>query len=118
MARALASRLAPGDELYAYHCYPQTLPVYLRRLVGVVSFQGELEFGISRLTPAERARRFPTSEQFRPLWSSGRTVYLVLEKRELPRMMGDGLAPGNDPGGAGRYLLMTNHGWPPSAVTR
>ena len=80
MARALAPRLAPGDEVYSYHCYPQTLPVYLRRPMGVVAFQGELEFGISRLAPEERARRFPTSEQFRPVWSSGRTVYLVLER--------------------------------------
>ncbi len=94
IARALAPRLAPGDEVYAYRCYPQTLPVYLRRLVGTVGFQGELEFGISRLAPEERARRFPTPEEFRPVWSSGRTVYLVLEKRDLPRMTEDGLAPG------------------------
>ena len=108
MARALAPRLAPGDEVYSYHCYPQTLPVYLRRLVGVVSFQGELEFGISRLAPEERARRFPTPEQFRPLWSSGRTVYLVLEKRDIPRMIGEGLAPGTILEEQERYLLMVN----------
>ena len=108
MARVLAPRLAPGDEVYAYHCYPQALPVYLRRLVGVVAFQGELEFGISRLTPGERARRFPTSEQFRPLWSSGRTVYLVLEKRDLQRMIGDGLAPGRSWRSRNEIDLMVN----------
>jgi 4-amino-4-deoxy-L-arabinose transferase-like glycosyltransferase len=108
MARVLAPRLAPGDEVYAYHCYPQTLPVYLRRPVGVVSFQGELEFGISRLTPEERARRFPTPEQFRPLWSSGRTVYLVLEKGDLQRMIRDGIAPGRVLEEQERYLLMVN----------
>lgn len=108
IARALAPRLAPGDEVYAYHCYPQTLPVYLRRLVGTVGFQGELEFGISRLAPEERARRFPTPEQFRPLWSSGRTVYLVLEKRDLQRMIGEGLAPGTVLEEQERYLLMVN----------
>jgi len=108
MAHVLAPRLAPGDEVYAYRCYPQTLPVYLRRLVGTVGFQGELEFGISRLAPEERARRFPTPEEFRPLWSSGRTVYLVLEKRDLPRMRGDGLAPGTILEEQERYLLMVN----------
>ena len=108
IARALAPRLAPGDEVYSYHCYPQALPVYLRRLVGVVSFQGELEYGISRLTPGERARRFPSAEQFRPLWSSGRTVYLVLEKRDLQRMIGEGLAPGTVLEEQERYLLMVN----------
>jgi 4-amino-4-deoxy-L-arabinose transferase-like glycosyltransferase len=108
LARALAPRLAPGDEVYAYHCYPQTLPVYLRRLVGTVAFQGELAFGISRLAPEERARRFPSAGEFRPLWSSGRTVYLVLEKRDLPRMRGDGLAPGTILEEQERYLLMVN----------
>ncbi len=109
IARALAPRLAPGDEVYSYHCYPQTLPVYLRRLIGTVGFQGELEFGISRLAPEERARRFPTPEEFQPVWSSGRTVYLVLDKRDLLRMTGDGLAPGTVLQETERYLLMTNH---------
>jgi hypothetical protein len=108
MARVLAPRLAPGDEVYAYHCYPQTLPVYLRRLMGIVSFQGELEFGISRLTPEERARRFPTPEQFRRVWGSGRTVYLVLEKGDLQRMIRDGIAPGTVLEEQERYLLMVN----------
>jgi 4-amino-4-deoxy-L-arabinose transferase-like glycosyltransferase len=108
MARILAPRLAPDDEVYAYHCYPQTLPVYLRRLVGIVSFQGELEFGIGRLTPGERARRFPTPEQFRRVWGSGRTVYLVLEKGDLQRMIRDGIAPGTILEEQEKYLLMTN----------
>jgi 4-amino-4-deoxy-L-arabinose transferase-like glycosyltransferase len=108
IARALAPRLSPGDEVYSYHCYPQTLPVYLRRLIGVVAFQGELEFGISRLTPEERARRFPSAEQFRPVWSSDRTVYLVVEKDELSRMTRDGLPLGTILEEQERYLLMVN----------
>ena len=109
IARFLAPRLAPGDEVYAYHCYPQTLPVYLRRLVGVVGYEGEMAFGIGHLPPEERGRRFPTAEQFRPLWSSGKTVYLVLERKNLSRLEREGLAAGMILMGQEKYLLMTNH---------
>jgi 4-amino-4-deoxy-L-arabinose transferase-like glycosyltransferase len=112
LARFLAGRLAPGDEVYAYRCYPQTLPAYLRRLIGVVEYRGELGFGIQHLAPEERARRFPGVAQFRPLWTSSRTVYLVLEVEKLPRLLGDGLAPGPILMRQDKYLLMTNR--PPS----
>ncbi len=113
LAGVLAGRIAPGDEVYAYRCYPQTLPFYLGRIVGAVDLQGELEFGLGHLPPAERARRFPSPEQFKPIWSSGRTVYLVLESRKLPRMRQDGLAPGTILVRQDKYLLMTNHPAPP-----
>jgi 4-amino-4-deoxy-L-arabinose transferase-like glycosyltransferase len=108
IARFLAGRLAPGDEVYAYRCYPQTLPFYLQRLVGIVEYQGELAFGIQHLAPEERARRFPGAAQFRPVWTSDRTVYLVLEAEKLPRMQSDGLAPGTILMRQEKYLLMTN----------
>jgi len=109
IARVLASRLQPGDEVFAYRCYPQTVPVYIRREIGVVAFVGELDFGSERLPPAERARRFPNPEGFRSLWSSGRTVYMVLERVDLPKLAGDGLAPGPILVDREKYLLMTNH---------
>ncbi|HEY3570095.1 MAG TPA: phospholipid carrier-dependent glycosyltransferase [Thermoanaerobaculia bacterium] len=108
IAHFLGPRLGPGDEVYAYRCYPQTLPIYLRRLVGVVEYTGELDFGIRHLTPEERARRYPTAAEFRPLWSSGKTVYLVLESEKLPRMRQDGLAPGRVLMRQDKYLLLTN----------
>jgi len=108
IARFLQPRLAPGDEVYSFHYYPQTLPVYLGRLIGVVDYSGELAFGIARLPPAERARRFPTADQFRPTWSSERTVYLVMEKQDLPRMRQGRLAPGPILMEQGKLLLMTN----------
>jgi hypothetical protein len=108
IARLLAGRLAAEDEVYAYRCYPQTLPVYLRRLVGVVEYRGELAFGIQHLTPEEQARRFPDAAHFRPLWTSGRTVYLVLEAEKLPKLQSDGLTPGTILMRQEKYLLMTN----------
>ncbi len=109
LARSLAKTLRPGDEVYSYRCYPQTLPVYLGRQIGVAAYQGELAFGIGHLPPAERARRFPTAAEFRPLWDSGRTVYLVLEAEKLPAMVRDGLAPGPVLERGEKYLLMINH---------
>lgn len=108
IARFLAPRLVPGDEIYAYHYYPQTLPVYLGRLIGVVDFRGEMAFGIARLPPRERAERFPSSAQFRPTWASGRTIYLVLEAQDLPVMKKSGLTPGPILMRQGKLLLMTN----------
>jgi hypothetical protein len=112
IGRFLAGRLVPGDEVFAYRCYPQTLPVYLRRQVGLVEYRGELDFGIQHLAPEEQARRFPGAAQFRPLWTSGRTVYLVLEAEKLPRLRSDGLTPGPILMRQEKYLLMTNR--PPS----
>jgi 4-amino-4-deoxy-L-arabinose transferase-like glycosyltransferase len=109
IARYLNARLKPGDEVYAYRCYPQTLPVYLRREISGVSLGGELVFGLAHLTPEERTRRFPEAWQFRPTWSSGKTVYLVLEREKLHRLTRDGLVPGPILMRQGHYLLMTNH---------
>jgi aminoarabinose transferase-like protein len=108
IARFLIPRLTPEDEVYVYRCYPQTLPIYLRRLVGVVEYKGELDFGIQHLTPEEGARRYPTAAEFRPLWSSGKTVYLVLEAEKLPRMREDGLIAGPVLMRQDKYILMTN----------
>jgi 4-amino-4-deoxy-L-arabinose transferase-like glycosyltransferase len=108
IARFLNGRLVPGDEVFAYRCYPQTLPVYLRRLIGLVEYRGELSFGQQHLAPEVLARRFPSVEQFRPLWTSGRTVYLVLEESKLPRLRRDGLATGRLLMRQDKYLLMTN----------
>jgi 4-amino-4-deoxy-L-arabinose transferase-like glycosyltransferase len=112
IARFLTGRLAPEDEVFAYRCYPQTLPVYLRRLIGLVEYRGELAFGQQHLAPEVLARRFPSVAQFRPLWTSGRTVYLVLEESKLFRLRSDGLAPGQILMRQDKYLLMTNR--PPS----
>ncbi|MFY9826813.1 MAG: hypothetical protein WAM82_35995, partial [Thermoanaerobaculia bacterium] len=113
-ARPLASflerRLGPGDEVYAYDCYPQSLPVYLHRLIGVVRYRGELGFGIDHLPPATQALRFPTAGQFQERWRSSRLIYLVLEGKDLRQMEADGLAPGPILWRQKKLLLMANHG--------
>ncbi len=117
IARALAGRLAPGDEIYAYRCYPQTLPFYLGRVINAVDLKGELKFGVGHLTPEERARRFPSAEEFRPIWNSAKTVYMVLEGRKLHRMAQDGLVPGAILVRQDKYLLLVNHPTPPPGAS-
>jgi 4-amino-4-deoxy-L-arabinose transferase-like glycosyltransferase len=110
-AQSIAGSMLMGgrEEVYSYRCYPQTLPVYLRRTIGVVEYKGELDFGIRHLTPEERVRLYPTAEEFRPVWSSSRIVYLVLEKDALPKLRSDGLAAGQILERGEKYLLMVNH---------
>jgi 4-amino-4-deoxy-L-arabinose transferase-like glycosyltransferase len=108
LASFLKQRLGPEDEVYTYDCYPQSLPVYLGRLIGVVRYRGELAFGIDHLPAETRARRFPTASQFQDRWRSSRLVYLVLEGRDLRKLEADGLTPGPILWRQKKLLLMTN----------
>ncbi len=92
----LAARLRPvlreSDLVFAYGCYPESLPVYLGRTVGVACFEGELAFGMSHLTPVERAARFPDAARFRTVWDSERRVFAVADARSWSqRLAGDGV---------------------------
>ncbi len=108
IAGVLNARLRPGDEVYSFRYYPPSLTVYLDRQIGVAQFRGELGWGIDHLPPAERLRRFPSGAEFRNLWSSPKTVYLVLEKRDLDSMKTFGLEPGPILLEQDKLLLMTN----------
>ncbi|MEA2600425.1 MAG: hypothetical protein QOF89_1417 [Acidobacteriota bacterium] len=108
IAGMLHARLRPGDEVYSFRCYPQSLPFYLDREIGVVHFRTELGWGIDHLPPAERVRRFPRAAEFRERWSSSQTFYLVLEKDDLDSLKTFGLAPGPILLEQDKLLLMTN----------
>lgn len=109
-AEVLRDRLEPGDGLFAYDYYPQTLTAYLGRPMGVVGAVGELEFGVSKLSPAERVLRFPTVAQFEAVWESDRRVYLLATRRHAEAKMPEkGLAPGREIARQGRFVLLVNH---------
>jgi 4-amino-4-deoxy-L-arabinose transferase-like glycosyltransferase len=92
VAERLHGQLRDGDLVFAYRCYPESLPVYLERTVGVAAYQGELAFGISHLSGEERQQRFPTAEEFRALWGSERRVFAVVGRNWSRRMTADGIA--------------------------
>ncbi len=81
VAARLRPELRPDDLVFSYGCFPESLPVYLDRTVGVAVFEGELAFGISHLAPAERRPRFPTAAEFRTVWDSNRRVFAVAQRR-------------------------------------
>ncbi len=108
IADYLHEHLRPEDEVFGYRHYPQTLPPYLGQVIGVVGYAGELEFGISRLPEAERARRYPTVEEFGPVWESARTIYLVTQDADLSFIETELSRPGEVLLHEGRLLLIVN----------
>jgi len=108
LAAVLRERLRPGDEVAALACFPESLAVYLGRGYTIVDYRGELTFGITHLTPAERLRRFPTIDEFRPRWKSARPIFAVVDEPKLPRLSEAGLAPQAVLARQGKVLLVAN----------
>jgi hypothetical protein len=104
----LRQELRPGDLLFARKDCLYDLVSELGRPLGVVDYQGELDFGIGHLSPEERARRFPDLESFRARWDSDRTVWLIVKERYLAGLLGNGLRLDHRVGPAGEYLLFRN----------
>lgn len=93
LARCIEAQGMVEPVVASYRAYPQTLPFYLGRQIDVVDYEGELAFGISKLTPEQRAAQYPSLEEFRPRWSSETPVFLVTERRRLAELDGLGLRP-------------------------
>ena len=97
-ARAFAAFIQahekPGDRVFSFGFYPQTLPVYLKRPIGVAAFEGELEFGISKLSEEERSERFPTARAFASLWNSPTRVWCVVDRDGLRKINAGKFDPG------------------------
>lgn len=108
IAAYLRSHAGPEEQIVCYRYYPQTLPVYLERTVGLAAFYGEQDFGASRLPPAERRARFPTPQEFSELWKSGRQVYCVTDAVSMRHLYEDGIEPWYPLIDEGQVLLMTN----------
>ena len=73
LALAIKRDLGPGDVM-TYREYYQDLPVYLERLVTVVDWKGELEFG----TTVEDTRSWMIdTATFRRRWMESSTIYLL-----------------------------------------
>ena len=114
-ARYITDHAAKDDPVFSFGFYPQALPVYLGRPIGVAAFQGELEFGISRLTPQERLARFPKAEEFASLWNSPARVWCVVDRDSLRKMDEAGLTKPVILMEAPVVLLTTNHPLSPAS---
>jgi hypothetical protein len=74
----LAVKIAPYDRpgmpFYSVQDYPQSLPFYLRRTMTVVSYQGELEFGMGQ----EPQKWIPDMEGFKRRWAADSVALAVM----------------------------------------
>ncbi len=113
-AATIQAQRQPGDRVVAYRYYPQALPVYLQEPIAVVAFEGELQFGISKLSPGERQARFPTAAEFAALWDSPTRVWCVTDRSGLSKFAKDGLSPPVILQERGQVVLVTNHPTEPS----
>ncbi|HEY1268427.1 MAG TPA: phospholipid carrier-dependent glycosyltransferase, partial [Candidatus Binatia bacterium] len=106
LALAVRQRLNSGDEVASYRAYYQDLPVYLERIVTVVEWRGELDFGAR----AEDTGRWMIDEpEFRRRWSSGRRVYAFTDRENYEKLKKEAgmsvyLIVGND-----YNVVVTNH---------
>lgn len=82
LALALRAQVQPGDQVYSYKYYFQDLPVYLGRLVDVVDYEGELEFGI-HAEPEKTASRFIGPEEFLRRWGGTGRCFAVARKGDF-----------------------------------
>lgn len=76
--------LKPEDRVYCVGFYGQDLPVYLNRLVNVVDYEGELEFGIHAESETT-AKRFLTREAFGADWNQPGNSYALVRKGHLEK---------------------------------
>jgi 4-amino-4-deoxy-L-arabinose transferase-like glycosyltransferase len=87
LAEALKPHLRPGDEVAAYHDYPQDLPVYLGRTITVAAYQGELDFGIHAEDTSAWMIDEPT---FWKRWAEPRRMYAVIETERYEKLAREG----------------------------
>lgn len=66
-----------GDAVVTYHQYYQDLPVYLEQVVNVVSWDGELKFGMAW---EDTGAWMLTEGSFERLWSSDKRVFALMRK--------------------------------------
>jgi 4-amino-4-deoxy-L-arabinose transferase-like glycosyltransferase len=85
-ARSLASRLSTDTHVYSVSGYEQTLPFYLGRLVDVVDFRGELDFGM-RLAPS----RALSMDEFQARWRGDDGAVAVMLRADYERLVAAGL---------------------------
>jgi len=79
LAGILRPMLKPEDRVYCVGTYTQDLPVYLERLISVVDYEGELQFGI-RAEPEFTAPRYLKMEAFAQQWVAPGAAYAVVRK--------------------------------------
>jgi 4-amino-4-deoxy-L-arabinose transferase-like glycosyltransferase len=101
----LQSRIQPEDRLYTVGIYPQDLPVYLDRLVSVVDYKGEMEFGIDS-EPAVSEGRFLNREGFFKQWAEPGPAYALMRTWYYEKLFVEKAGPHQIIGSSDKLILV------------
>lgn len=82
LAKIVAMNKMPDDQVFCFGRYWQDFPVYMRSVVGVVDYIGELEFGNN----AEKNDRLITSEQLLEQWDGERRLFVLLTREDYRKL--------------------------------
>ncbi len=98
-------RASPEALVASYGWYDQDLPFYTQRRIAVVGTRGELAFGSRQ----ERGSAwFPSYGEFSRLWDSGRPIFLLIKRRDMPLFDKSVKAPIRVLGREAKNVLITN----------
>ncbi|HUA77415.1 MAG TPA: hypothetical protein VMA86_07065, partial [Acetobacteraceae bacterium] len=101
LARAVPD-MAPEVPLYTLATYDQTLPFYWRRTVTLVSYRGELDYGLKHDPGGE----IPSIAEFVPRWTAESRAFAVMEKRMFDDLVSRGVPMREVAHDAGRVLAV------------
>ncbi len=103
-AMMLKPMLKAEDRVYSVGNYAQDLPAYLDRLVSVVEYQGELEFGINAEADLT-ARRFLNRQDFFKQWNEPGDAYAVIRRNVYDKWFSNSGIPYEELLKTDRYVL-------------
>ena len=106
LAPLIKDKLKPDDRVFSVMMYTQDLPVYLERPISVVSYIGEMAFGIEA-EPEISARRFIPKAVFLKEWDKPTTSYAVMRASHYDHWFRDEL-PHSLLGRTHRLVLVSN----------
>ena len=104
-AAILEKRIKPEDRIYTVGIYPQDLPVYLDRMVSVVEYQGEMQFGVEA-EPAVSAERYLNREAFFNQWALPGTTYALMRTWYYDKWFAETAGPHEILGRDDKYILV------------
>lgn len=106
IAQAVYQQLDTPDTLARYKVELQGLGMLTFRRVMVIGPAGEMSFGAERLTETERAKWFPTEEQFAERWKGNERIVVVMKRERIDEFKakfgGDLICS------SGRYIALEN----------
>jgi 4-amino-4-deoxy-L-arabinose transferase-like glycosyltransferase len=108
ISEVVAANKLQGERIAVYGEVLQGVPFYTKERVMLVDYAGELEYGAGNAGEAERADWFPDGEKFLARWHAGEPIALIIKKRRLNDLFGDGASLSKKAIETGNYVIIFN----------